>query len=281
MQKSNYIDDFKKYIKCVISNYKVEEEIKEALEYVLVSNGKYIRPSLFLSFIEDNGKEVSDYFDIALSLEMIHTYSLIHDDLPALDNDDYRRGKESCHKKFGEDVAILIGDALLTNSFEQILINKKIDNDLKVKITKEVINSAGIEGMILGQYLDIKNMAQDIATLEKMHILKTSKMISLPIVLAALICNVDMSEESKETLEQIGLHYQILDDYLDLYGENIGKTPKKDLENNKRTYTYYYDKKEIEEILKKKEERIENTLKEFEDYKLTKKLILGILKRDK
>ncbi len=159
--------------------------IKEAMEYSLISNGKYIRPLTFLRFIKDIKIKQSVALDIAMAIECVHVYSLIHDDLPAMDDDNLRRGNPTCHIKYGEDIAILAGDALLTYSFE-LLSNLDLEDSIKIKLIQNLAQNSGVNGgMINGQVLDIKADNIDISYLNNVHIQKTGKLLTTPLVMGA------------------------------------------------------------------------------------------------
>lgn len=283
MNRSIILEEFKNYMIEEISKYKTDDKIKEILEYVMISNGKYIRPLLFLCYLDDKKINYKNYMNLAMTIEMIHTYSLIHDDLPAIDNDDMRRGKLSCHKKYGEGVAIIIGDMLITDAFSKLVDNKEVDSELKVRMIKKTVKAAGIEGMIYGQYIDIKNKADNIEILNEMHILKTAKMITLPLTLATMVAKSEEELPVEKLGNDIGLLYQIQDDYLDLYGNStkIGKTLNKDKTSNKKNYSYYYKEAEHKNIIEIKEKEIYNYIEEMKHLENTYNIILSILKREK
>ncbi len=251
-------EEFIEFIKEKVFNFNCTDILKDAITYSLISDGKYIRPMLFLSYLEDNDYDYKNYFDVALAIEMIHTYSLIHDDMPCIDNDDYRRGKLSTHKKFGQDIALLTGDALLTNAFSILMYNEILEDDQKVYLVKKLSNYAGVEGMVDGQIKDIINEVSKIEDVKDIHFKKTSLLISFSLEAASIIVKDNKKEELFELASLIGLFYQIQDDYLDEYGEDsiLGKTKGKDLENGKKTYAYFYSKKDLENIIKDMQEDI-------------------------
>ncbi len=276
----NNLEQFKRYIKKEIDKYDVDSKIKEMLEYVLISDGKYFRPQLLFAYLMDHNLDVTKYFDVALGIEMIHTYSLVHDDLPAIDNDDYRRGKLTCHMIYGEDNAILVGDMLLTNSFQFVLNNNFLSDFQKVSMINEMISSAGTEGMIYGQYLDVNNLADNVQDLLKLHNLKTGKMIALPIKLGEIITN-ESDPLLRNVSEKLGVLYQIQDDYLDKYGSEIGKSLNADKSNNKRTFTYYYSKDQLEKILNDQTEEIISGFLNLKKYQRLKDVFINVLERDR
>ncbi len=248
---------FSAYLQQEIEQYNAEKTIKEAMAYSLISNGKMIRPLIFLHYIKNKVSNIEAYFPVAMAIEMIHVYSLIHDDLPAMDNDDLRRGKATNHIVYGEAIALLAGDSLLTHSFSQ-LIKAPITAEKKVALVSACTDAIGIEaGMINGQVLDILNEDNVNITeteLKTIHYQKTARLIEFALVSGAIITD---EEEKIPVLKQIakdfGIAFQIRDDYLDLYGEaeKIGKAIGKDRENNKKTYVDFYTKSELEDIINK------------------------------
>ncbi|MGL5210468.1 polyprenyl synthetase family protein [Cetobacterium sp.] len=231
--------------------------IAEGMRYSVLNGGKRLRPILLLMVLELFDKKIDLGLPIAVAIEMIHSYSLVHDDLPALDNDDYRRGKLTTHKKFGEAEAILIGDALLTHSFSIITDETKgVASDKLVKIIGMVSRYAGINGMIGGQTVDIESEKKKVSleTLKYIHENKTGKLIKLPVEIGAIIS--EATEKEYKALENyadgIGLAFQIKDDILDIEGdfEKIGKPIGSDLELEKTTYPSIFGIEKSKEILK-------------------------------
>lgn len=274
------LKDFELYLEERVDAFECSKELKESIRYSLISDGKYIRPSLFLSYLKDKNINYKEYFNVAMAIEMVHTYSLIHDDMPCIDNDDYRRGKLSNHKKFGEDIALLTGDALITNAFSILLSNNLISDSLKVDLVMKFSTYAGLEGMIDGQVKDIINNVLDIEDVRSIHIKKTSLLLSLCLEFASLIAKDKKEEEVFELGTKLGLFYQVQDDFLDEYGdEKIGKTIGKDLKQGKRTYAYFLDKEELEKLL---EELKMSILESAKNLGLeTQDVILKIMKRKK
>jgi geranylgeranyl diphosphate synthase type II len=206
-------------LKRILGNYK--GELVRSMKYTVFSGGKRFRPILVLATGECFGVECERSLPFACAIELIHNYSLIHDDLPAMDNDDFRRGKPSCHKAFGEDVAILTGDALLTLAFEVLSgpLVKKEKSDIKCEVIGEISRSAGISGMIEGQYLDIKLSTEEF-NWEDYHALalkKTGLLISASVRTGALIgrASLDEIKAVSEYAENIGFAFQVRDDILD------------------------------------------------------------------
>ena len=240
------------YAKEYLEKLDMPDLLKESIRYSLVNDGKKIRPLSFLYLLKYYGIDYSKYFDIALAIELVHTYSLVHDDLPEMDNDDYRWGKYTNHKVFGQDVAILTGDAMLTLAFE-VLSDADVKPELKVRLIKQFANYSGAMGMIAGQIYDVKQKNYDVDAdyLRKMHSLKTGRLIELPMDFACLVANkLDEYNDVKEFGQQLGIAYQIKDDILDYYGdfEKIGKLPS---DEDMITYLSFYGIEECEELLKK------------------------------
>ncbi|MCD4797253.1 MAG: polyprenyl synthetase family protein [Candidatus Cloacimonetes bacterium] len=236
------------------------KQIHKAIRHTLFAGGKRIRPYLLINtylLFEDDIKKT---LLIAGAIEMLHSYTLIHDDLPEIDNDDYRRGKRSCHVVFGSDIALLAGDALLTSAFEAITY-ADINDKLKLKIIKELAIEAGNKGLIAGQMVDILSEGKKInkETLEYIHYNKTARMINLPIRFGCYLA--DASEEHQKRLEKfghkIGLAFQITDDILDIEGDQqtLGKTIGKDKKAKKATFPSVYG---LEESYKMAEKLIED-----------------------
>jgi geranylgeranyl diphosphate synthase type II len=219
-------------------------QLHRAMRYSLLAGGKRLRPVLALAAGEALGADTDDLMPSACALEMIHTYSLIHDDLPAMDNDDLRRGRPTCHKAFGEAVAILAGDALLTQAFRVLSSDAPNRNsDRQVRVIREVATAAGtVDALIGGQVADIESEGKqvDAMTLEYIHRSKTGAMITASVVVGGLLAGAN--EEQVEKLRMygrhIGLAFKIAEDILDVTStsEQLGKTPGKDQAANKATY---------------------------------------------
>lgn len=220
------------------------EQLHRAMRYSLLAGGKRLRPSLTLAAGEALGADTDDLMPAACAIEMIHTYSLIHDDLPAMDNDDLRRGKPTCHKAFGEAVAILAGDALLTQAFRVLSADAPHrDAERQVRVIREIATAAGtVDALIGGQIADIEGEGKnvDASTLEYIHRSKTGAMITASVVVGGIIAGAREGQIDKLRGygERIGLAFQIADDILDVTStsEQLGKTPGKDQAANKATY---------------------------------------------
>ncbi len=222
-----------------------KNELFQSINYSVFAGGKRLRPLIMFAVSECIGLDTDKVLPFALAIEFIHTYSLIHDDLPAMDNDDLRRGKPTNHIVYGEDMAILAGDGLLNYSMEILLENSIKNFDINtIKATKQLFNSSGVNGMILGQSLDIKNENNDtqheleLEQLKKINELKTGKLIESSFLVPAILkdSDEDLKNKLKMIANKIGLAYQIKDDLLDIYGKNIGKNIGSDEKNCKNTY---------------------------------------------
>mgnify|MGYP001571954794 FL=1 len=221
------------------------QKLHKAMRYSVFAGGKRIRPVLVMASAETFGGLTDSIIDIACAVELIHTYSLIHDDLPAIDNDDMRRGMPTCHKVFGEAMAILAGDALLTFAFD-VMADAHTSTDeerlLLLKTIQEIARAAGSTGMAGGQVLDIESEGKDVAfpVLEYIHIHKTGELILASIRAGAIMKNAGDKELEAMTRygEAIGLAFQIADDILDVEGnkEDTGKNVGGDAKKEKVTY---------------------------------------------
>ena len=229
------IEDFYK-------SQQVSSDLSEVILYSVKAGGKRIRPLLLLELIQAFGIKLEEaHYQVAAALEMIHTGSLIHDDLPAMDDDDYRRGRLTSHKKFGEDMAILAGDSLFLDPYG-LLARAELPSQVKVDLISELSLAAGSFGMVAGQVLDMQGEGQAISLedLKTIHANKTGKLLAYPFVAAGLIAEVEQSVQDKlrRIGELLGLAFQVRDDILDVTAsfEELGKTPQKDLAAAKSTY---------------------------------------------
>ena len=223
--------------------------ILEAQTYSLLGGGKRIRPYLVLAFCRLLGGEEKAAMPLACAIEMIHTYSLIHDDLPCMDNDDYRRGKLTNHKVYGEATAVLAGDALLTKSFEVAVSAPHLSSDAKARAVSLLSRSAGAYGMIGGQMLDMNAPGADdldLAYLLKMHALKTGALIRASAGLGCIAAGCGYNDEATVAADvyaqNIGLAFQVIDDILDVIGDAsaLGKNVGGDQALNKLTFMRFY-----------------------------------------
>lgn len=254
--KKNFIEQQEHYLRLI--NEKLysyikqsgakQDVVKEAMLYSLSAGGKRLRPMLTLAFCEANGGDIQKALPFGCGVEMIHCYSLIHDDLPCMDDDDMRRGKPSCHKQFGEANALLAGDGLLTLSFQTVASGYEIGVDATACLAavKALGEYAGVEGMIGGQVIDLINegKAIDKDTLYQTHALKTSALICASIKLGMLACNAS-KEATKNAVSygyELGMAFQIIDDILDVVGDEkvLGKPIGSDADNKKTTFVSLY-----------------------------------------
>ncbi|SNR86894.1 farnesyl-diphosphate synthase [Anaerovirgula multivorans] len=242
---SHYIELINKELQKYMDIYpRKNKTLIDAMNYSLMAGGKRLRPVLALASYNIFNHEIEEVLPYACGIEMIHTYSLIHDDLPAMDNDDYRRGKLTNHKVFGEGTAILAGDGLLNYAFEIMLQDavKRKNVSPYVESMRVIAEAAGINGMIGGQIVDLEseNKTIDGDTLEYIHLKKTAALITAPLKIGAIIGQA--SEVDIENMEfigrNLGLAFQIRDDILDIIGENdkLGKNVGSDENKQKSTY---------------------------------------------
>ena len=216
--------------------------LREAVLYSIHAGGKRIRPYLLLEVLESLQVPITiAHAQVAAALEMIHTGSLIHDDLPAMDDDDFRRGRLTNHKKFGEALAILAGDALFLDPYA-LIAQADLPNEIKVDLIATLSLSSGSMGMVAGQVLDMEGEGKhlNLEELQTIHANKTGKLLAFPFQAAGVIAGLDenLQKQLKTVGELIGLAFQVRDDILDVTAsfEEIGKTPQKDLQAEKSTY---------------------------------------------
>ena len=262
-------DFFETELKKELEELSYPETIAKGMEYAILNGGKRLRPFLLFATLELLNEDINKGVKSAIALEMIHSYSLVHDDLPALDNDDYRRGKLTTHKVFGEAEGILIGDSLLTYAF-YVLSQKNLEllsSKQIVNIISKTSEYAGINGMIGGQMIDIEseNKKIDLETLKYIHSHKTGKLIKLPIEIACVIANLE--KDKREVLEEyadlIGIAFQVKDDILDIEGtfEDLGKPVGSDVDLHKATYPSILGMEESKKILNNTVEKAKEIIK--------------------
>jgi geranylgeranyl diphosphate synthase type II len=254
-QKTGLVNSILKQV--LADQLMLNPDLLEAVKYTLDAPGKRIRSALVLWCCEIISGRINPDAEVsAAAIEMVHTYSLVHDDLPAMDNDDFRRGQPSCHKAFDEATAILVGDALLTIAFE-ILAKKISDPVIAVKLISQLAQDSGPAGMIAGQMADInaERVGGNDALLEEIHINKTAKMFRCAAAMGAICGGANKSEFDClcEYGLKIGLGFQIADDILDVCGltENLGKTAGKDDKLDKCTYPKVFGVEKSKELEKK------------------------------
>jgi len=279
-----YLEEKKKIVQDslieLLQNYrdKYPKKLAEAMEYAVMNGGKRIRPILMYMicdlFKKNNCKSYDKIKEIANALEFIHCYSLVHDDLPAMDNDDYRRGKLTVHKKYNEAIGVLVGDVLLTEAFGIIANSKSLGDKNKIEIISKLSEYAGFFGMVGGQFVDMEseNKKVEIDTLKYIHAHKTGKLLTAAIELPMIALDIEGKKREKmvEYSKLLGIAFQIKDDILDIEGnfEEIGKKSN-DVQNEKTTYPSIFglekSKKLLQEYLKKAKKIIED---EFEGNQL-------------
>ncbi|HDX9579829.1 polyprenyl synthetase family protein [Bacillus cytotoxicus] len=255
--------------------------IREAMVYSLDAGGKRLRPLLLFATLQAFGKDRELGIGTACALEMIHTYSLIHDDLPCMDDDDLRRGKPTNHKVFGEAMAVLAGDGLLTYAFQVVTEqdHNEITSETKLRIALELAKAAGPEGMVGGQVADMEAEGKqlNLCELEYIHKNKTGRLLEFAVLAGALLSGATAEQQEKLLVfaRYVGLAFQIRDDILDVEGieEEIGKPVGSDMTNEKSTYTTLFTVEEAKRIL---EETITKAKDAISSLQLQDEYLLGI-----
>ena len=247
----------------------VDKTLTEAMEYSLMAGGKRLRPVLLMAAADALGADGTRFLKTACAIEMIHSYSLIHDDLPAMDNDDYRRGKLTNHKVYGAGMATLAGDALLTLAFEVMLRQQDAAPETLVQVVREMSMAAGPDGMVGGQALDMESEGRQIdkETLRRMHMGKTGALFRAAIRSGAVLAGANEKQLDALTAyaEKFGLAFQITDDILDVVGDEtvIGKPVGSDEKNHKSTYVTLNSLEEARELAQAAVDEAAGALKEF------------------
>lgn len=240
--------------------------LREAMQYSLFAGGKRLRPVLTLAAAEACGAEHECALDAAVALEFVHTYSLIHDDLPAMDDDDLRRGKPTNHKVFGDGMAILAGDALLTEAFAIISLTQR-KPETTVAMVRELAKDAGPQGMVAGQVIDILGQVATETDLLAMHSRKTGALLRAAVRLGAIAANA--SDKQLQTLttyaEALGLCFQIVDDILDVVGNvnELGKEPGADARAGKKTIVDFWGVDKARTMVAQYTERAVASIEDF------------------
>ena len=284
----NYIgiinDRLDKYKNETMQHIAEQRDVAEAMWYSLSAGGKRIRPVLVMEFCRVCGGDTKNAEAAACAIEMIHTFSLIHDDLPCMDNDDYRRGKPSCHKAYGEATALLAGDALENLAFG-IIADAVIPDSVKVRLVQTLAKAVGVNGMIGGQVIDTeyedKNIPEEM--LLRMYSMKTSALLKAACLMGCICAEAD---EEKMTAaikyaENLGLAFQIIDDILDITGneQQLGKPIGSDAANGKITYASLNGLEKSNSYAAKLTENALDSLSAFENTEFLKELTLYLLKR--
>lgn len=224
--------------------------LTEAMRYSLLAGGKRIRPVLTLATARSLGADLDTVLPTAAALELIHTYSLIHDDLPAIDDDTLRRGRPTCHVAYGEDVAILAGDGLFAEAFNLILTRQAGAPAAVVSALTEIAAATGVQGMVGGQYMDVAGVAAADDDLRTLHALKTGRLIQAAVVCGALLSGAGDVEPYRAFAAELGLLFQIVDDILDETGavDELGKSVGKDRALDKVTYVSRFGMRRAAEL---------------------------------
>lgn len=265
---SAHLPEVDQVMKNFLQAVTTEQTLWEAMDYSVSAGGKRIRPLLLLAALDFFSVEIKKaHYEVAAALEMIHTYSLIHDDLPGMDNDDLRRGKPTNHKIFGEGIAILAGDGLLTEAFD-LIASTDLDSSMRVLLLKSLASAAGTGGMIAGQTADIEgeNKELSLEQLQHIHRRKTGALILFAVEAACKLAKVEKEIEDLmiDFGENYGIAFQIKDDILDVVGDEqeLGKTTGSDESLNKSTYTSLLG---VEEAQKKLEYHINRAISSLHD----------------
>ena len=292
----NFKDELIKYAgivnteleKVLIRENVIEKKLNDSIEYSLMAGGKRLRPVLMMATYKLFKEDIDKVFPFAVSMEMIHNFSLIHDDLPGIDDDDFRHGKPTNHKAFGEATAILAGDSLLNKAYLNLgleLAKSDLDRDLKIRAFNELSN--GVDRMIIGEYVDTEFEGQKISSdyLEYMHKNKTGALIKASIRIGAILAGA--SEDDLEKLstygENIGLAFQIKDDILDIVGDEsiLGKPVGNDVEKQKSTFVSKYGLEKSQKILENVTKEAIDIIEGYSNGEFLKELAIYIKDRKK
>jgi geranylgeranyl diphosphate synthase type II len=245
--KAAYPENLRQEVERYLASMRFSEEaltagLEQAMRYSLLAGGKRIRPVLALATARAIGLDPRDVLPLAGAIELIHTYSLIHDDLPAMDDDELRRGAPTCHVKFGEDVAILAGDGLYAEAFRHLLTCQRSQPELVLRAAAELATATGVNGMVGGQYADVsRDTPAGPAGLRRLHELKTGRLIGASVLCVLLlggIADEPATEPLRRFASELGVLFQIVDDILDVTGTDdaLGKPHGSDERHGKRTY---------------------------------------------
>lgn len=262
-----------------------QDEVVEAMKYSLSNGGKRLRPVFTLEFARACGADRYTALDFACAVEYIHTYSLIHDDLPCMDNDDFRRGKPSCHKKFGEATALLAGDALLTYAF-QIIADSDCSDDKKAAAVSLLAQNSGVLGMLGGQVVDLKYESEspDLKQLLSVHRMKTGALISAACLMGCIVADADEKQfaAASRFAYNLGIAFQIKDDILDVVGDSevLGKPVGSDAENDKTTYVSLVGLEKAQKDVEDLTAAAVSMLSHFQNTEFLKELSLKLANRN-
>ena len=274
---------FNQYLPDEASNYK---SLTDAMRYSFLLGGKRIRPALLMEFYKICGGKDDFAINFAVALEMIHTYSLIHDDLPCMDNDDIRRGKPSNHKVFGEDIALLAGDGLLTHAFYVAADTKNIPAERVVRSVKELSFLSGYRGMAGGQVIDLESEGKSVGSevIYELNLLKTAGLLRAAAKIGVLLAGGSERQinAADDFAVSLGICFQIVDDILDATSDTatLGKPTGSDQKNDKSTYLSLYGMEKCKEMVKQLTAKALGTLNEFDgDTSFLKELTLYLAER--
>ncbi len=282
--------EYRDYIETFMGNFyaqshdEPQKPLFEAMEYSLLAGGKRLRPIFAMEFCRMCGADWKKAAPFAAAVEMIHTYSLIHDDLPSMDNDDFRRGRPTNHKVYGEAMAILAGDAMLTSAFGQIANAPNLSDSAKLRAVSYLSRCAGETGMVGGQVLDILSEERECTEEEILNIQnrKTGALIKAACVLGVMAANGTAQQEfaAMEFADHLGLAFQIRDDMLDVIGdaEKLGKATGVDATKN--TFVRLYGLEKCEELVKEHTEAAIDALDVFEDSEFMRELAMSLVGRE-
>lgn len=282
-QYREYLDLFEDYVNNVLSNNLTDNENKltNAMKYSLTAGGKRIRPVLMLAFCDIFGYDKQKALPYATAIECVHTSSLIHDDMPCLDNDDMRRGRPSCHKAYGEGLAMLAGDALMNFAYELSLKNAETKSDIDA--IKFLSECTGYSGMLGGQAYDLvwENTQPKEDKLLTIDYLKTSKLVQAPIVMASLLSG-KYEKKIEEFGECLGLMFQFVDDLLDELGtsKDLGKTTGKDKQAGKLTAVCIYGIQKTKQKIAEQKQKCLDILKDFPNNRFMIEFVNNLEKRE-
>ena len=285
-EMQTYVNHIEKYLDTCFDFYEFEPQtvLFDSMRYSLLAGGKRLRPVFVFDFCRMAGGCWPDATPFAAAVEMIHTYSLIHDDLPSMDNDDYRRGRPTNHKVYGEAMAILAGDAMLTSAFGQMVHAQFVPDSARLRAIEYLSRCAGETGMVGGQVLDILAEQRECTETEILNIQsrKTGALIKAACVLGVMAANGTAQQEfaAMEFADHLGLAFQIRDDMLDVIGdaEKLGKATGMD--GQKNTFVRLYGLQKCEELVKEHTDAAIKALDAFEDNGFMKELALSLVGRE-
>lgn len=291
MEIREYMEERRRYFEQNLwgflpANNSYPKVLRQAMEYSLLAPGKRLRPILAMATAEACGGQLQFALAPATALEMVHTYSLVHDDLPAMDDDDLRRGKPTNHKVFGQGMAILAGDALLTHAFTVLSHAKGLPDDVRLSLVQELAAAAGPQGMVAGQALDIQDLEMAPDLLHQVHACKTGALFKAAVRMGATVGGADA-----ETLDilsayatSLGMAYQIVDDILDVTATStdLGKNPGSDTRQHKQTFVTLFGLEEAKAMAAAEiEAALDHLARGRKGFRLLRELALYIAKRQK